>query len=184
MITKEDIENYIKFFEIGQRLVERANEMFEYIKSQGNPYNLLLFGDNSTAYQIKGIYDDGKIDILYEDTEDGDNHILTFNVSWFLDDEVFKSGFKQWKEEIDQYKEKEEKRLKAMREINEYNQYKELKERFEENGVNGFKPFDLVLYKPKNEEGLVKDITENGVFVLFRIQSTAALCKPEDLEKL
>lgn len=184
MITKEDIENYSKFFEIGQRLVERANEMFEYIKSQGNPYNLLHFDDNSTAYQIKGIYEDEKIDILYADTGEGDNSIITFNVSWFLDDEVFKSGFKQWKEENDRYKEKEEERLRVMREIDEYNQYIELKEKFEESGVNGFKPFDLVLYKPRNEEGLVKSITENGVFVLFRIQSTAALCKPEDLEKL
>lgn len=184
MITKEDIENYIKFSEIGQRLVERANEMFEYIKSQGNPYNLLLFDDNSKAYRIKGIYDDGKIDILYEDTKEGDDHILTFNVSWFLDDEVFKSWFKQWKEENDRYKEKEKERLRVMKEIDEYNQYIELKEKFEESGVDGFKPFDLVLYKPKNEEGLVKSITENGVFVLFRIQSTAALCKPEDLEKL
>ena len=184
MITKEDIENYIKFSEIGQRLVERANEMFEYIKSQGNPYNFLLFDDNSKAFRIRDIYGDGKIDILYEDTKDGDNHILTFNVSWFLDDEVFKSWFKQWKEENDRYKEKEKERLRVMKEIDEYNQYIELKEKFEENGVNGFKPFDLVLYKPKNEEGIVKSITENGVFVLFRIQSTAALCKPEDLEKL
>lgn len=184
MITKEDIENYSKFFEIGQRLVERANEMFEYIKSQGNPHNLLLFGNNSKAYQIRYIYEDGKIDILYEDTKEGDNHILTFNVSWFLDDVVFKDWLKQWKEENDKKKEKEKERLRVMKEIDEYNQYIELKEKFEENGVNGFKPFDLVLYKPKNEEGLVKSITENGVFVLFRIQSTAALCKPEDLEKL
>ena len=45
-------------------------------------------------------------------------------------------------------------------------------------------PFDLVLYKPTNEEGLVRRVTENGVFVLFRIQSTAQLCKFEDIEKL
>ena len=184
MITKEDIENYSKFFEIGQRLVERANEMFEYIKSQGNPHDLLLFGDSSTAYQIKGIYEDGNIDILYEDLGKEDNHILTFKVSWFLDNEIFKDWLKQWKEENDKRKEKEKERLRVMKEIDEYNQYIELKEKFEENGVNGFKPFDLVLYKPKNEVGLVKSITENGVFVLFRIQSTAALCKPEDLEKL
>lgn len=184
MITKEDIENYSKFFEIGQRLVKRANEMFEYIKSQGNPYNLLLFGDNSKAYQIRDIYEDGKIDILYEDTKEGDNHIITFRVSWFLDNEVFKDWLKQWKEENDKKKEKEKERLRVMKEIDEYNQYIELKERFEESGVNGFKPFDLVLYKPKNEEGIVKSITEIGVFVLFQIQSTAALCKFEDLEKL
>lgn len=184
MITKEDIENYSKFCEIGQRLVERANEMFGYIISQRNPYNLLLFGDNSKAYRIRDIYDDGKVDILYEDTKEGDDHILTFNVSWFLDDEVFKDWLKQWKEENDKKKEKEQERLRVMNEIAEYNQYIELKEKFEESGVNGFKPFDLVLYKPRNEEGLVKSITENGVFVLFQIQSTAALCKPEDLEKL
>ena len=45
-----------------------------------------------------------------------------------------------------------------------------------------FKPFDVVIYKPTGERGLVKSVTENGVFVLFRIQSTANLCKPEDLE--
>ena len=183
MITKEDIENYIKFFEIGQRLVERANEMFEYIKSQGNPHDLLLFGNNSKVYRIKSIYEDG-IDILYEDTKEGDDHVLTFKVSWFLDDEVFKDWLKQWKEENDKKKEKEKERLRVMKEIDEYNQYIELKEKFEESGVNGFKPFDLVLYKPRNEIGIVKSITGCGVFVLFQIQSTAALCKPEDLEKL
>jgi hypothetical protein len=45
-----------------------------------------------------------------------------------------------------------------------------------------FKPFDVVLYKPTNEEGIVKRVTKDGVFVLFRIQSTAQLCKFEDLE--
>jgi len=45
-----------------------------------------------------------------------------------------------------------------------------------------FKPFDVVIYKPTGERGLVKRVTENGVFVLFRIQSTANLCKFEDLE--
>lgn len=43
-------------------------------------------------------------------------------------------------------------------------------------------PFDIVIYKPTGERGLVKKVTENGVFVLFRIQSTAQLCKFEDLE--
>jgi hypothetical protein len=46
------------------------------------------------------------------------------------------------------------------------------------------KPFDMVLYKPKNQEGIVKSVTDSGVFVLFQIQSTAALCKFEDLEKI
>lgn len=45
-----------------------------------------------------------------------------------------------------------------------------------------FEPFDIVIYKPTGERGLVKKVTENGVFVLFRIQSTAQLCKFEDLE--
>lgn len=45
-----------------------------------------------------------------------------------------------------------------------------------------FYPFDIVIYKPTGERGLVKSVTENGVFVLFRIQSTANLCKFEDLE--
>jgi hypothetical protein len=45
-----------------------------------------------------------------------------------------------------------------------------------------FEPFDVVVYKPTGERGLVKSVTDFGVFVLFRIQSTAQLCKPEDLE--
>jgi len=48
--------------------------------------------------------------------------------------------------------------------------------------MNKFEPFDIVIYKPTGERGLVKRVTENGVFVLFRIQSTAQLCKFEDLE--
>ena len=47
-----------------------------------------------------------------------------------------------------------------------------------------YNPFDVVLYKPTGEEGIVKRVTEDGVFVLFRIQSTANLCKFEDLELL
>jgi hypothetical protein len=50
--------------------------------------------------------------------------------------------------------------------------------------TNEFEPFDVVIYKPTGERGLVKRVTEDGgVFVLFRIQSTAQLCNPEDLEK-
>lgn len=45
-----------------------------------------------------------------------------------------------------------------------------------------FEPFDVVVYKPTGEIGLVKRTTDSGVFVLFRIQSTAQLCKYEDLE--
>jgi hypothetical protein len=48
--------------------------------------------------------------------------------------------------------------------------------------MNKFEPFDIVIYKPTGERGLVKRVTEDGVFVLFRIQSTAQLCKFEDLE--
>ena len=43
-------------------------------------------------------------------------------------------------------------------------------------------PFTIVVYKPTNERGIVKSVSEKGVFVLFRIQSTAQLCKFEDLE--
>jgi hypothetical protein len=43
-------------------------------------------------------------------------------------------------------------------------------------------PFDVVIYKPTGEQCLVKSISENGVFCLFRIQSTAQLCKFEDLK--
>ena len=47
-----------------------------------------------------------------------------------------------------------------------------------------FEPFDVVIYKPTRERGLVKRVAEDGgVFVLFRIQSTACLCQPESLEK-
>lgn len=45
-----------------------------------------------------------------------------------------------------------------------------------------YQPFDLVIYKPTGQRGLVKSTNSTGAFVLFRIQSTAALCKYEDLE--
>lgn len=48
--------------------------------------------------------------------------------------------------------------------------------------MDKYEPFDVVIYKPTGERGLVKRVTENGVFVLFRIQSTAQLCKFEDIE--
>ena len=46
--------------------------------------------------------------------------------------------------------------------------------------VNGIKPFDIVLYKGK-ERGIVKSVAQRGCFVLFGIQSTAHLCKWEDI---
>jgi hypothetical protein len=49
--------------------------------------------------------------------------------------------------------------------------------------MDKYEPFDVVVYKPTGERGLVKRVTEDGAFVLFRIQSTAQLCKFEDLEK-
>ena len=183
MITKKDIEKYVKFTKIGKSLVERANEIFNDINYLGNPNNLLVFGVNSKAYQIKEVHDE-KIDVLYADTKSGDSRLITLEISWFLDDKVFLDWLKHYKGENDEKKKKEEEKLRKQKELLDYNQYLELKERFEETGVNGFKPFDLVLYKPKNEEGIVKSITGCGIFVLFRIQSTAALCKPEDLEKL
>ena len=45
-----------------------------------------------------------------------------------------------------------------------------------------FKPWDIVIYKPTNERGIVKSVNEIGAFVLFRVQSTASLCKFDDLE--
>lgn len=48
--------------------------------------------------------------------------------------------------------------------------------------MDKYEPFDVVIYKPTGERGLVKRVTEDGVFVLFRIQSTAQLCKFEDIE--
>lgn len=45
-----------------------------------------------------------------------------------------------------------------------------------------YQPFDVVVYKPSGERGLVKSTNDIGAFVLFRIQSTAALCKYEDIE--
>lgn len=45
-----------------------------------------------------------------------------------------------------------------------------------------YKPFDVVIYKPTGECGLVKSTNDIGAFVLFRIQSTASLCKYEDIE--
>ena len=44
-----------------------------------------------------------------------------------------------------------------------------------------YKPFDIIIYKPTGERGLVKSTNDIGAFVLFRIQSTAALCKYEDI---
>lgn len=49
------------------------------------------------------------------------------------------------------------------------------------NVYKDYKPFDIVIYKPTGERGLVKSTNDIGAFVLFRIQSTAALCKYEDL---
>lgn len=45
-----------------------------------------------------------------------------------------------------------------------------------------YKPFDVIIYKPTGELGLVKSTNDIGAFVLFRIQSTAALCKYEDIK--
>ena len=45
-----------------------------------------------------------------------------------------------------------------------------------------YEPFDIVIYKPTNERGLVKSCNDSGVFVLFSIQSTAHHCKYEDIE--
>ena len=45
-----------------------------------------------------------------------------------------------------------------------------------------YKPFDVIIYKPTGERGLVKSTNDIGAFVLFRIQSTAALCKYEDIK--
>lgn len=43
-------------------------------------------------------------------------------------------------------------------------------------------PFDVVRYIPTNEDGIVKSYNKKGVFVIFRIQSTAAFCRWEDIE--
>ncbi len=45
-------------------------------------------------------------------------------------------------------------------------------------------PFDVVIYTPTGEQGLVKSTNETGAFVVFNIQSTACHCKTEDLAKL
>jgi hypothetical protein len=46
------------------------------------------------------------------------------------------------------------------------------------------KPFDMLLYIPTNKDCLVKRVTDAGIFCIFRIQSTAELCKFEDLKIL
>lgn len=51
-----------------------------------------------------------------------------------------------------------------------------------DNSEDKLKPFDVVVYKPTNEQGIVKSINNKGAFVLFCIQSTAQFCKFEDLE--
>ena len=45
-------------------------------------------------------------------------------------------------------------------------------------------PWDVVLYTPTNEDALVKRVTDSGVFLVFRIQSTAQLCKFEDIQQV
>lgn len=45
-----------------------------------------------------------------------------------------------------------------------------------------FQPFDIVIYKPTGERGLVKSCNGDNTFVLFRKQSTAQCCKTSDLE--
>lgn len=45
-------------------------------------------------------------------------------------------------------------------------------------------PWDVVLYTPTNEDALVKRVTDSGVFLVFRIQSTAQLCRFEDIEMM
>ena len=43
-------------------------------------------------------------------------------------------------------------------------------------------PWDVVLYTPTNEDALVKRVTDSGIFLVFRIQSTAQLCRFEDIQ--
>lgn len=45
-------------------------------------------------------------------------------------------------------------------------------------------PWDVVLYTPTNEDALVKCVTDYGVFLVFRIQSTAQLCRFEDIQMM
>ena len=45
-------------------------------------------------------------------------------------------------------------------------------------------PWDVVLYTPTNEDALVKCVTDSGVFLVFRIQSTAQLCRFEDIKMM
>lgn len=45
-------------------------------------------------------------------------------------------------------------------------------------------PWDVVLYTPTNEDALVKYVTDSGVFLVFRIQSTAQLCRFEDIQMM
>lgn len=45
-------------------------------------------------------------------------------------------------------------------------------------------PWDVVLYTPTNEDALVKRVTDSGVFLVFRIQSTAQLCRFEDIQRV
>ena len=45
-------------------------------------------------------------------------------------------------------------------------------------------PWDVVLYTPTNEDALVKRVTDSGVFLVFHIQSTAQLCRFEDIQMM
>jgi hypothetical protein len=52
------------------------------------------------------------------------------------------------------------------------------------NEAKQLEPFDVVLYKPTNQQALVKRVASNGVFCLTRIQATSQLCRFEDIEKI
>lgn len=47
-----------------------------------------------------------------------------------------------------------------------------------------FEPWDVVLCTPTNEDALVKRVTDSDIFLVFRIQSTAQLCRFEDIQKV
>ena len=45
-------------------------------------------------------------------------------------------------------------------------------------------PWDVVLYTHTNEDALVKCVTDCGVLLLLRIQSTAQLCRFEVIQMM
>lgn len=159
------ITNFINYFKIKSNIEEydgiiidmfmNPEEIFDKVESgYGSCTGLLLI---EAIKKIPNFKNSEIIIYSIIDSQDLKNKYPKLNVHFLGKSEVFPSEFVKEVELIINSGEKNNKQIH-------------------------FEPFDIVIYKPTGERGLVKKVTEDGVFVLFRIQSTAQLCKFEDLE--